>query len=109
MGPTIVVGSTKAQGSKAKPVELGQSRLKQLERGTKRDNGLPVVGTPDAPLRGPNILKLCICVLTRRFPSCPFMWAGIEPSEFPTRITRERRVKPPSLDLIRGGGALAPF
>jgi hypothetical protein len=40
--------------------------------------------------------------LNMRFPSCPFMWAGIEPSGFFTRIIRERRVKPPDPDLTRG-------
>jgi hypothetical protein len=35
MGPTITVGSAKAQGSKAKPAKSGQSRLEQPERGIK--------------------------------------------------------------------------
>jgi hypothetical protein len=35
----IVVGSAEAQGSKAKPVESGQSRLEQAERGTKLHKG----------------------------------------------------------------------
>jgi hypothetical protein len=38
------------------------------------------------------------------YESCPFGWAGIEPFRFSPRITRERRVKPPSPDLIGGGG-----
>jgi hypothetical protein len=36
------------------------------------------------------------------------MWAEIEPSGFSARITRERCVKPPILDLIRGGGGVSP-
>jgi hypothetical protein len=35
MGPTVVMGSSKAQRSKAKPDELGQSYPEQPERGTK--------------------------------------------------------------------------
>jgi hypothetical protein len=35
MDPIIVVGSAKAQGSKAKSAESGQSRPEQPERGTK--------------------------------------------------------------------------
>jgi hypothetical protein len=35
MGPTIAVGSAKAQGSKAKPTELGQSCPEQPRRETK--------------------------------------------------------------------------
>jgi hypothetical protein len=38
----------------------------------------------------------------------PFVWAGIKPFGFFARIIRERRVKPPDLDLTVGGGALAP-
>jgi hypothetical protein len=60
MGLMIVMGSTKAQGSKAKPTESGQSRPEQLERGTKRHKGCPAVGAPGAPSRGPGILKLRI-------------------------------------------------
>jgi hypothetical protein len=70
----------------------------------KRHKGWPVVGAPGAPLRGPNILKLHICVLVGRFPSRPYMWAGIGTSKFFARITQERRVKPPDPDLITGGG-----
>jgi hypothetical protein len=40
--------------------------------------------------------------LNMRFPSCPFMWAGIEPSGFFTRIIRDRRVKLPDPNLTRG-------
>jgi hypothetical protein len=43
-GPTIAMGSANAQGSKAKPVESGQSRLEQPERGTKRHKGWPIDG-----------------------------------------------------------------
>jgi hypothetical protein len=35
MGPTIAVGSAKAQVLKAKPIELGQSHQEQPERGMK--------------------------------------------------------------------------
>jgi hypothetical protein len=35
MGPMIAVGSARAQCSKAKSTELGQSRPEQLEQGTK--------------------------------------------------------------------------
>ncbi len=35
MGSTIVVGSAKAQCSKAKPAELGQSRSEQPKRGMR--------------------------------------------------------------------------
>jgi hypothetical protein len=87
MGPTIAMGSTKAQGSKAKPAELGRSCPEQQERGTKRHKVWPAVGAPGAPSRGPSILKLRIYVLTGRFPSRPFVWVGIEPSGFFTRIT----------------------
>jgi hypothetical protein len=59
-GLTIVVGSTKAQGSKAKPTESDQSCPEQLERGMKQHNGWPAVGASDAPSRGPDILKLFI-------------------------------------------------
>jgi hypothetical protein len=104
MGPTIVAGSAKAQGLKAKPTESSQSRPEQPERGTKRHKGWPVVGASSALSRGPNILKLRILVPTGMFPSCPFMWAGIEPYGFSTRITRERCVKPPGPNLIQGGG-----
>jgi hypothetical protein len=38
----------------------------------------------------------------REVPSCPFMWAGIEPPGFSTRITVERHMKSPGLNLIRG-------
>jgi hypothetical protein len=60
MGPTIAVGFAKAQGSKAKATESGQSRPEQPERGMKQHKGWPVVGTPGAASRGPNILKLPI-------------------------------------------------
>jgi hypothetical protein len=33
----------------------------------------------------------------------PFVWAGIKPFGFFARIIRERRVKPPDLDLTVGG------
>jgi hypothetical protein len=56
--PTIIVGSAKAQGSKAKPAESGQSRPEKPEQGTKRHKGWPAVGAPGAPSRGPDILKL---------------------------------------------------
>jgi hypothetical protein len=52
MGPTIAVGSTKAQGSKLKPAESGQSDLEQPERGMKRHKGWPVVGASSAPIEG---------------------------------------------------------
>jgi hypothetical protein len=58
--PMIVVGFAKAQGSKVKPVESGQSRLEQPERETKRHKGWPVAGTSSAPSRAPDILKFCI-------------------------------------------------
>jgi hypothetical protein len=60
IGPTIVVGFAKAQGSKAKPIESGQSCPEQPERGTKQHKGQPAIGTPSAPSRGPAILKLRI-------------------------------------------------
>jgi hypothetical protein len=60
MGLMIVVGSAKAQGSKVKPVESGQSHPEQLERATKRHKGWPTAGTPGAPSSGPGILKLRI-------------------------------------------------
>jgi hypothetical protein len=104
MGPTIAMGSAKAQGSKVKPTESGQSRPEQPEQGTKRHNGWPVAGTSCAPLRGSNILKLRIRVPTRMFPSRPFVWVDIEPSRFSARIARETGVKPPGLNLIRRGG-----
>jgi hypothetical protein len=84
MGPMIIVGTTKAQGSKAKPVELGQSRP---ERWTKQQKEWLAAGASGAPSRGLNILNLHILVLTGRFPSHPFMWDGIEPSWFSYRIT----------------------
>jgi hypothetical protein len=59
-GPTIAMGSAKAQGLKAKPTESGQSHPEQLERGMKRHKGWPVVGAPGAPLTGPIILKFHI-------------------------------------------------
>jgi hypothetical protein len=59
-GPTIVVGSAKALGSKAKPTESGQSHPEQPERGTKQHKGWPAIGAPGAPSRGPGILKLHI-------------------------------------------------
>jgi hypothetical protein len=60
MSPTIVVGSAKAQDSKAKPTELGQSRPEQPEQGMKRHKGWLVGGAHGAPSRGPDILKLHI-------------------------------------------------
>jgi hypothetical protein len=60
MGPTIAMGSAKAQGSKARPAKSRQSCPEQPEWGTKRHKGWLVVGEPDALLRGPNILMLCI-------------------------------------------------
>jgi hypothetical protein len=60
MGPTIVVRSAKAQGSKAKPDRSGQSRLEQPEQGTKRLKGWPAASKVSAPSRGPGILKLRI-------------------------------------------------
>jgi hypothetical protein len=60
MGPTMAVGSAKAQGSKAKPAESGQSRPEQSERGMEQHKGWPTVGTSGAPSRGPDILKLHI-------------------------------------------------
>jgi hypothetical protein len=56
----IVVGSTKAQGSKAKPTESGQSRPEQAKQATKRHKGWPAVDAFGAPSRGPGILKLHI-------------------------------------------------
>jgi hypothetical protein len=69
----------------------------------KRHKGWSAVRAPGAPLRGPDILKLRICVPTGRLPSRPFVWGGIELSEFSATITRERRVKPPGPDLTVGG------
>jgi hypothetical protein len=70
----------------------------------------PAAGASGALSRVSDILKLCICVLTRRYPSRPSMWAGIEPSGFSARITRESCVKPPSSNLVgEGEGALAPI
>jgi hypothetical protein len=60
MGPMIIMGSAKAQGSKAKPDRSGQSRPEQPERGTKRHKGWPVASAPGDPSRGPSILKLRI-------------------------------------------------
>jgi hypothetical protein len=54
----IVMGSAKAQGSKAKSDDSGQSHPEQPERGTNRHKGLLVVGALGAPSRGPDILKL---------------------------------------------------
>jgi hypothetical protein len=102
MDPTIIVGSAKALGLKVKPAESGQSRPKQPEGGTKRHKEWPTVGASDAPLRGPNILKLHIRVPIGWFPSHCFVWAGFKPFRFSTRITWERRVKPPGPDLIVG-------
>jgi hypothetical protein len=42
-GSMIVVGSAKAQCSKAKPAELGQSHPEQPECGLKRHKGWPVL------------------------------------------------------------------
>jgi hypothetical protein len=83
---------------------MGQSRLEQPERGTKRHRGWPASGISSAPSRGPDILRLCIFVPNGMFLSCPFVWAGIEPSRFSARIIRERHVKPPDPDLIGEGG-----
>jgi hypothetical protein len=58
--PTIAVGSTKAQDSKANPIESGQSRLEQPERAIKRRKGWPAVGASGDPSRGSVILKLRI-------------------------------------------------
>jgi hypothetical protein len=58
MGPTIDMGSTKAQDSKAKPVESGQSHPGQPERGTKRHKRWPAAAAPGAPSRAQDILKL---------------------------------------------------
>jgi hypothetical protein len=58
IGPTIAVGSAKAQGSKAKPTESGESRPEQPERGTKQHKGWPAIGASGAPSRGPSILKV---------------------------------------------------
>jgi hypothetical protein len=107
MGPTIAMGSAEAQDSKAKPVVSGQSRPEQLERGTKRHKGWLAISTPSAPTRGPNILKLHIRVSIERFPSRPFVWAGIESFGFSAILTQERHVKPLGQDLTEG--ALAPF
>jgi hypothetical protein len=60
MGFMIVMGSTKAQGSKAKPAKSGQSRPEQPERETKQHKWWLAAGTSDASSRGPDILKLCI-------------------------------------------------
>jgi hypothetical protein len=60
MGPTIAVGSAKAQGSKAKATESGQSRPEQPERGMKQHKGWLPPGTSQAPSRGPDTLKLRI-------------------------------------------------
>jgi hypothetical protein len=60
MGPTIDVGSAKAQGSKAKPTDTGQSCLEQLERGMKRYKESPAAHTSGAPSRGADMLKVHI-------------------------------------------------
>jgi hypothetical protein len=41
---------------------------------------------PRIPLRGPDILKLCILVLTGRFPSCPSAWLA---SSHPGSLDRD--------------------
>jgi hypothetical protein len=60
-------------------------------------------------LRGPDILKLCIWVSVRRFPSCPSVWAAIYPSKF-SWYGLLRKVAWNHLARIcpGGGGALAP-
>jgi hypothetical protein len=60
MGPMIAMGSAKAQGSKVKPTESGKSHPEQPEGGMKRPKGWPAFGAFGTPLRGPDILKLCI-------------------------------------------------
>jgi hypothetical protein len=56
-GPHDYLGPAIAQGFKAKPISEVSAALSQ---GTKQHKGWPAVGTPGTPLRGPEILKLCI-------------------------------------------------
>jgi hypothetical protein len=64
-------------------------------------------GAPDAPSRGPSLLKLHIRVQTFRFPSCPYAGWHLAVWVFCADYPRKSE-KPPSPDLIGGGGALAP-
>jgi hypothetical protein len=100
MGPTIAMGSTKAQGSKVKPVygseppratsvrDEATQRMANIHQG----DPAPSIFISESRLGG--------------FLHAP-MWTGIYPSGFSARITRKRSVKPLGPDLM--GGALDPF
>jgi hypothetical protein len=57
IGPMIAMGSAKAQGSMVKHIYV--SKLPKATRVRAKMTQRLVV-TPDAPLRGPSVLKLCI-------------------------------------------------
>jgi hypothetical protein len=61
---------------------------------------------PKTPLRGSDILNLCIWVPTTRFPSHP-LWVGrhLVVRVLPIGTTRGWCVKPPGPDLYRGASA----
>jgi hypothetical protein len=69
-------GACKAQGLEAKPARWVRAAHSKQSEGQSDTWGGQQLALSGAPLRGHDTLKLCICVLTGRFPSCPFMWAG---------------------------------
>jgi hypothetical protein len=98
------LGPANAWGSKAKParwVRAAQSEGQSNTRGGQQ------LAHPE-PHRG-DLTHSSFISESRPggFLHAP-LWTGNEPSGFSARITRERSVKPLSLDLIGGGGALAP-
>jgi hypothetical protein len=100
--PTIVMGSTKSQSSKVKPVNGSEpSRATRvMDEATQRMTNILARLVPDRgdPMSSSFVLSLDreVCGLTSNH------------FGFSTWITRERSVKSSSPDLIGGGGALAP-
>jgi hypothetical protein len=110
MGPTITEVSAKAQHSKVKsasPVRAVQSKQSEGRSDTKGGQHLARPGAHRGDLTSSSFVSESQPEGFFHAPPCGLALSRLG---FPPRITQERCLKPPGLDLIRGWGreVLAP-
>jgi hypothetical protein len=75
-------GLPKLRARRQNQLVRSEPRRERPERGTKWNKWWTTASASGAPLRGLNILKLCIWVPTGRFRSRRSMWPGTKPFGF---------------------------
>jgi hypothetical protein len=85
MGPMIIVGSAKAQGSKEKPTNRVRATQSNQSEGRSDTKGGQQLAHP-VPHRG-DLTSSSFVSESQSGGLRPFVWAGIEPSEFSASIT----------------------